>query len=483
MKVKLYHLAKRNKSTALPLSTDGDEFDCTLKDVTSITEPVLLFQTTNVAAYNYVYIPSFNRYYFVSSGNAVENMWQVACVEDYLASYKTEIGNTSCNILYASGSTKNIPDQRIPVTAHLLTAHQSESLGFTLSYANLRTILGITGKGSFGCYVLDNNNKLPELMDGIESWSSFITDNWTFTKQLFYGGSASECLRSALGIPIAFNKSNVGDLEELNLGNYPCTDENGNAIKGYRIISPILEYGTNITIPWIYNDWRNLSAYTSVCLYVPLIGLVQMPASELINELNLRVEYKINITSGDIAGLIVGQTTGKKYSTFSGNCAMPIAFGSTGVDTNKVTAAAVTGIGTLIAVNAATGGAGSLAVMAKGISEGAILGNAVVGAGLAATAMNIMQALGGDASGSAGLGGGAACALDDHLHCFVVSKELSDTQAHFNPIMGKPFMAVGKPNQFTGYVQTDGFQFASIQAYSKEKDMINQLMDSGIYYE
>ena len=44
-------------------------------------------------------------------------------------------------------------------------------------------------------------------------------------------------------------------------------------------------------------------------------------------------------------------------------------------------------------------------------------------------------------------------------------------------------MGVATVGSFSGYVQTDGFQFEDVQAYSSEKDMINKLLDSGIYYE
>lgn len=473
MKVKLYHFSKRNKSTLLPSS--GDEFDCILKEATSITDPVLLFQTVNVAAYNYVYIPAFNRYYFVSSGNAVENMWEVACTEDYLASYKLEIGNTLCNILYASGSTKNIVDSRIPVTAEPLRGHTYQAItDMTITEGSGAVILGITGKGSFGSYLMQNSTLVSELLDGIEDWSSFITDNWTFTKQLFFGGSASECLRSAISIPLVIGGTDVsgGSAVDLNLGNYPCTDENGNAIKGYKITKPIISYSCVINIPWQSNDWKRTSGYTTITLYLPLVGFMNVPATELKNDASLTIHYAINITSGDISVEVYGTTSKIKVGTASGNCAMPTAYGSTGIDTSKLTSAITTGAGTLVSLSAAmASGGASLAV------------EAAIGAGFAATAAQTIAAFGGNGFGSGGLGGGSSQGLDKVVHCFVTQKNLTDTQVNLDPIMGKPFMAKGKPNQFTGYVQTDGFQFASVQAYSKEKDMINQLMDSGIYYE
>ena len=479
MLVRFYQNTKRNRSTALPTG-QYKEVDVKLKDMTSITSPTLLLSSFAPVFYNYVEIMEWSRYYFISSSASVEGMWEVSLTEDYLASARAYILNTVANILYATESNKNIPDTRIPVTANIKTAYEKRSLGFSLSYANMRYILGITGKGSFGAYILNNNNQLSELLDGIDDWASFITDNWTFTKQLFFGGSASECLRSAIGIPIPFNKSDHGDLEELNLGSYPCMDGNGNAIKGYKITDPILDYGTSITIPWIYNDWRNISAYTDVCLYIPLIGLINLPATEIRNEVSLTIQYKINITSGDIAVEIFGETTRKKYLTASSNCAMPVAFGSTGIDTNKVTQAAVVGVGTLAAVSAATGGLGGILA---GIAEGSILGNTAIGMGILSAAGSIMQALGGTASGSAGLGGGAACALDDEVYCFVVSKELAAPQSNYDPIMGKPFMQVDKVGNHRGFIQTDGFQLSSDFLYSSEKDHVNQLMDSGVYIE
>lgn len=479
MKVRFYSFAKRKRSTLQP-SGSYVEKDMYLKDGCSMLSPTFECQTFNPSAYNYFYVPDWNRYYFRTDVGFANGMHSISGKVDPLASFKTSIGITRCSILYATGATKDIPDTRIPVLATLLSDVESASLGFTFSYANMRIILGITGRGSFGCYIMDNNNKMSEILDGIDSWSSFITDNWTFTKQLFFGGSAAENLRSAIGIPIAFNKSDHGDLEDLNLGAYPCMDSNDNPIKGYKIFDPILDAGVTVTIPWIYSDWRNIAAYSDVCLYIPAVGLITMPASEVKDELSLSIDYKINITSGDIAGTIKGHTTGKIYSTFSANCAMPIAYGSTGIDTNKVTQAAITGIGTLVAISAATGGAGSIISGALG---GELIGNTVIGAGLAATANNIMQALGGKADGQAGLGGGATCALDSNVYCFVKSKQLSESQSNLSPIFGKPFMAVSTPGSFSGYVQTDGFQFSDSSASYEEIEEINNMMDAGIYYE
>lgn len=475
MDIYFYHMTKRNKSTKVPTTESYVKVSASLKDGTSITKPVLLLQTFQAGAYNYFYIPSFNRYYFITDAKSIENMWEVAGTEDYLASYKTAIGATSCNILYASGSTKNIVDTRIPVDASPLLGHNYAAVsGMTITEGNGAVILGITGKGSFGSYLMYNSTQVSELLDGIDDWSNFITDNWTFTKQLFFGGSASECLRSAIAIPLVFGGSDVsgGGAVNLSLGNYPCKDGNGNNIQGYKITKPILKYTGTISIPWQSADWKRVSNYTTIKLYLPFIGIINLPATELKNDSQVKAQYAINVTSGDISVEVYGATSLLKVATASGNCAMPTAYGSTGIDTSKLTTAIATGAGSLVALSSAVASGGA-----------SLAAQAAIGAGFASAAGQTIAAFGGSGDGSGGLGGGSNQGLDKVMHCFVIQKQLTDTQTNLDPIIGKPFMAKSTPNQFTGYVQTDGFQFEHVQAFSSEKDMINQLMDSGIYYE
>ena len=474
MKIRFYHFSKRNKSTKVP-DTTYTEIEGYLKEKTSITHPTFLIQTFNAAEYNYIYVPSWRRYYFISDAASVENMWEVACTEDYLATFKAAIGASSANVLYASGSNKSIVDSRIPVKSTVLIGHEYAAIpNMTITEGSGAVIVGITGKGSFGTYLMQDSGLVSELLDGIEDWSSFITDNWTFTKQLFFGGSASDCLRSAIAIPLVIGGPDVsgGSAEDLNLGNYPCTDDQGNSIKGYKITKPILGYGGTINIPWQSSDWKRVSNYTSIKAYFPFIGIISIPATELQNDSSITYHYSINVTSGDISLEIRGTTSGNKIATASGNCAMNTAYGSTGMDTGRLTSAISTGLGTLISISAAAA--------SGGIS---LAGEAAIGAGIGATALQTVEALGGNGGGSGGLGGGSTQGLDKVVHVFVIQKDLTDTQEHFNPIIGKPYMGVATIGSFSGFVQTDGFQFEDAGALSSEKDMINRLLDTGIYYE
>ena len=123
MKVRFYNFSKRTKSTKQPTG-NGTELTVYWKEATSILNPTILC-ATDISGYNYCYIPSWNRYYHFADLKTVENMWEVNLSEDPFASWKTAISGTSCNIMYATGSTKNIVDQRIPVTADLIVGHET----------------------------------------------------------------------------------------------------------------------------------------------------------------------------------------------------------------------------------------------------------------------------------------------------------------------------------------------------------------------
>jgi hypothetical protein len=475
MQVRFYHFSKRNKSTKVPTVT-YTAVNCFLKEGTSLTAPVILIQTFNAAEYNYCYIPDFRRYYFISNSMYVERMYEVALTEDYLATFKSQIGATYANVMYATGSTKNIADSRIPVKAEVARGHSYNAVSnMTITEGSGAVILGITGKGSFGTYLMQDSTEVSELLDGIDSWSSFITDNWTFTKQLFFGGSASECLKSAIALPLVFGGSDVssGTAVALSLGNYPCMTSGGSSIKGYKITKPILKYNGIIDIPWQSTDWKRIAQYTDIKLYLPLIGMITIPSTEVMDDSSLTCHYAINVTSGDISVEVYGTSSQIKVAVASGNCAMPTAYGSTGINTSKLTQAAATGVGVMTAIKAASLSAGPLSYA----------GQVAIGAGIAAAAGQTIDALGGSGQGSGGLGGGSNQGLDKVMHCFVSQKVLTDTQSNLDAIIGKPFMGLARVDSFVGYVQTDGFQFASEGALSSEKDMINKLLDSGIYYE
>lgn len=468
MRAVFYNFNKRKNSTKQP-AVQGTVKDVQLKDVCTIINPVLVIQE-NPSQYNYVYIPEFARYYFVTNWAYVLGRWEISLAVDVLASFKGSILEQSANILYADSSTKNIVDQRIPVKADVSTHVVDKALdGITITgYANQGAVmLGITGVGSFGVYLMSDSALVSDLLDGVDNWAA----DKDMIKQFFFGGSAAQNLKSAIALPILLGSGDVGgSAVPLTLGNYPAK-YNDIAITGTKVTKPILTKVTDISIPWQNNDWRRNPPYTNVYLYLPFIGLMSMPTADMINDSTLAVQYSINVTSGDLSIQVRGKTSNRIFATASTNIAMAIAYGSAGIDTAKITSAITAGAGAVIA--------GASAIVTGGLSVPAVLG---IGGGLAAAAGGTLSGIAGNTAGSGGLGGGSSQGLDRVMHCYVVTRELTDSPNNFNAIMGKPYFGVNKLKNFEGFVMTEGFSIDEGLS-DQERNTINSMCDIGIYVE
>ena len=70
---------------------ENEEYTGVLNSTVNILEPVIRFRTTNVVTFNYVYIESLNRYYFVSEIQQNGDICTVYLRTDVLMTYKDKI--------------------------------------------------------------------------------------------------------------------------------------------------------------------------------------------------------------------------------------------------------------------------------------------------------------------------------------------------------------------------------------------------------
>lgn len=68
----------------------------TLKQSTSITDPVIVIEKTNPITYdyNYMYINEFKRWYFITDFRSINNnLWEITAHVDVLYTFKNDIAN------------------------------------------------------------------------------------------------------------------------------------------------------------------------------------------------------------------------------------------------------------------------------------------------------------------------------------------------------------------------------------------------------
>lgn len=87
---------------------------CSLKDGSSIEDPVLYMEhDATLLNCNYVYIPDFNRYYFVMGREIVEHTDFITLHVDVLMSFKTDILASVGTATRSNFYNKNIPDKMV----------------------------------------------------------------------------------------------------------------------------------------------------------------------------------------------------------------------------------------------------------------------------------------------------------------------------------------------------------------------------------
>lgn len=91
--VKLCHNLSPVEKIGKNIDTGETFSGCVLKDETSILKPTIrLLTNSDIHTYNYMYIPAFERYYFIDDIVSVNNnKWEISGHVDVLETYKNSI--------------------------------------------------------------------------------------------------------------------------------------------------------------------------------------------------------------------------------------------------------------------------------------------------------------------------------------------------------------------------------------------------------
>lgn len=78
-----------------------------LREESSVLNPTVMIENLNLARLNYMFIPSFGRYYYITENICVRsNLWRLTGEVDVLMSYRSELLNHEAIIEKASDSDK-----------------------------------------------------------------------------------------------------------------------------------------------------------------------------------------------------------------------------------------------------------------------------------------------------------------------------------------------------------------------------------------
>lgn len=474
MQAIFYTFTKRINSTARPAS-GGTSYNIILKEDSGLLQPEIFLKWTgsgSPCAFNYVHIPDFGRYYWISNWTYSERQWGASLSVDVLASWKTQIGAAEKYVLRSAIEFDNtVIDRQYPVLGMSGGSNNEYNTHWESTTSGGAIVLSVMGAsnsfitGGSG-YVMVSPADFQTIIDSIFVDSEGLWQPNTITdigpalakfgeNLLISISNPSQFLGAAKWVPF---RPTAGGSGSLYLG---LIDTH---VTVYTPASPV--YTFTDMIPYSSPDpgdsimmWRYVYPFRRAYLTYPPFGTIELDTAVLAGCDNIYLECRVDIISGEgtlrVFGMIGSDpalSVKKLLASRSSLVCVPISIGGRSVDVKGMTAAA---IGATIA--AATGNVFSLA--------GAV--------GSAAEAM--IPAASGDMGGG---GGYAAFTEKIRLHIIDFNAPAEDRIEQ-----GRPLCAVRRISALSGgYVLCrDG----DIQApcTDGELEQISQYLTGGFFYE
>lgn len=464
---------KRDKSTKQP--TGGTTVDVKLKLPCSIEAPVFQCETIPADAN---YMQAFGRYYFVREVTYITNtIIEFTCIEDELATYKTDVGNYNA-FIERSASSYNImlPDPYVAIENES-TSQQTGTPSSTQKVPSIFdsegsyivSVLNKKGSGAgFTTYYAIGVGALKKLagycnhnpgdVQGISNWLEWIQATWCKT---------ADAIIDCKWLPISWEtmQSAPNTASEVILVGKDEVNYDGEDIYAYRFtnISVKGSTGVQITLPHKYSDFRKGAPYTRGILNLPYYGFWEFNPLDFEEDI-VNVNYVVDLTSGDT--LIVISGSSKTVATLHINIALTVPVGKVG---NQVMSGVTQTLGS-IASAAASFTTGGAAGIAAGVAASASAIN-----GIATAATGISPSVNGNTQGR------AMTVLNREVYAVLT---FSDTTvpADLAHDQGRPLMARRQIGTLSGFVKCSDASL-DIAGTSAERTALNAALNSGFFYE
>lgn len=478
--IKLGTFSKRINSTKQPTLSGFTDFDCVLKDTTSVDNPTFLISASDLEGYNYASWGT--RYYFVSALRSVRNnLWEVDCSLDVLATYKSNILATTAYVIYDTVSNTELPDNRLPIKTTKSIDVSTAACPFVPDGGCF--ILSLTGSnGTTGVYkatqgqlaaliddvsdIWDNLFNYPDAPDkpDVPDYGSDFLENislavryWAddfmwyieYIKQAvcqFFGsGDLVQNIRECRFIP--FNVGTTGGSTTIYLGTFETQQTLG------KLNTETVHRTASVSIPWQANDFRRRSPYTEVYLYLPYIGMIKLSSENLVGQSSISVAYTLALRDGSLICTV--SSGGEILGQYSGNVGASVPIGVSNINLPKAAQSVISG-----------------ATSAAGKNLG--------GVGMAV--LNFADAVTPNFSSIGGLDGIAGIGANQNITCYTVFHDTIVAPNTELLTIGSPTMAPKALATLTGFCQCMDAHVEA-PAMDNELEAIDNYLNSGFFIE
>lgn len=489
-----YSFSKKKNSTKRP--SGGTNKNILIKDPSSVLNPTIMLETSNPTAYNYCYISTFGRYYWIADWTSDHGFWIANCSVDVLATYSDDI-LSSYQYVLRSATTRNefIQDNNYPMDAETDMSIERVSGTFPV-FNSARYVLAVTNGDSYPKingvqYLCCDQSQLNAICAGVlngqsdywdEDHSGQVSDGImrSIVNPIQYFGEAYMIPYA----PIANDLQNVykaggtllNNVVKLGSWNVPYTGTQLSAFKNDAMWGDNAHFGYcwEKTVPItltahpqaaVRGSYLNAAPFSQFYLYAGPFGRVRLDTAILTKAAQLdtlsvdivvRGDFKgkgsLTVTAHDTNPLIPDVILAKEYADLS----VPITLTQT---KNNI----------LSWFGNAVGAAGSAL---SGNYTGAISG----AANLVSSVDSIMPK-----PELKGVQGSAACIFEEWYLQSEYRKIVCNGEPPVN-ILGYPVCETLQLNTLTGFCQTSD-PWLELACYDSEYDTIISYMTSGFFIE
>ena len=161
---KLWQFSKKENSTKRPSDSDATMVDCETNNDFDLLNPVFVFSfrggESNPTQYNYCYVGTFKRYYWITGWSFSNGQWIASCSVDALASWKTEIGRQSAYVLRSAAAFDgNIQDTLYPAKTDVVLDVSTTESPFDMKG---EYVVGTVADGGITDYIILSSDAFDE---------------------------------------------------------------------------------------------------------------------------------------------------------------------------------------------------------------------------------------------------------------------------------------------------------------------------------
>lgn len=466
MQATFYQFAKRTNSTKRP--SGGQEFGIDLKAPCNIIDPEIKIATqSDPTGYNYCYLPTFSRYYWVKNWTYVDGLWNASLTVDTLASYRDEIGYSTEYVVRSSAKYNGtISDGLYPATAEVRSATSAFQGGFSETISGGFFVIGFIAKAanSIGAitYVVmtpGNAKKLSAKLLTDVSYLSIdnaeISDN--LTKVLF---NPYQYIVSCNYFPfdVAELAAHLPLVSNVDVGwwsvDVPCWilgADNNNLTKSVSVGIPKHPQAAS------RGGYCNASPYTDYTIFLQPFGVIPLDASKLWGAATLSIQYVVDLFTGDSILRIFTNTNQLVHET-TAKLGVPIQLSNIAFDIPSGGGLLQTGIAAAFGGLQAAFSGGSISDVGNGI-------------------LNAAQATNADVASKGATG--STIAFDTVPYIVARFKILVDDN---NEHHGRPLCQKVQLFSIPGFIMVDDPDIA-LPATAAEIDSVKSYMKNGFFLE